>query len=81
MAIELRPNDPVYFKLDTKVQLEQRASCHAVKLEGRLGWQDSMVGGMRLTPPHDKSGLTWHHPHEMLLNSIKHGFKAMINDD
>ena len=40
-----------------------------------------MVDGMRLAPPHDKSGHTWHHPDEMLFNPTKYGFKAMINDD
>jgi len=46
-----------------------------------VGWQDTMVDGMRLAPPHDKSGHTWHHPDEMLFNLTKYGFKAMINDD
>jgi len=40
-----------------------------------------MVDWMRLAPPHDKSGHTWHHPDEMLFNLSKYGFKAMINDD
>ena len=80
-VIELRPNDPVYVKMGEKVYLEQCASCHGVNLEGQVGWQDTMVDGMRLAPPHDKSGHTWHHPDEMLFNLTKHGFKAMINDD
>ena len=80
-AIELRPNDPVYVKMGEKVYLEQCASCHGVNLEGQVGWQDTMVDGMRLAPPHDKSGHTWHHPDEMLFNLTKYGFKAMINDD
>ena len=80
-GIELRPNDPVYVKMGEKVYLEQCASCHGVNLEGQVGWQDTMVDGMRLAPPHDKSGHTWHHPDEMLFNLTKYGFKAMINDD
>ena len=80
-AIELRPNDPVYVKMGEKVYLEQCASCHGVNLEGQVGWQDTMVDGMRLAPPHNKSGHTWHHPDEMLFNLTKYGFKAMINDD
>ena len=40
-----------------------------------------MVDWMRLAPPHDKSGHTWHHPDAMLLNLTKYGFKAMIHDD
>ena len=31
-AIELRPNDPVYVKMEEKVCLEQCTSCHAVNL-------------------------------------------------
>ena len=50
-AIELRPNDPVYVKMGEKVYLEQCASCHGVNLEGQMGWQDTMVDGMRLAPP------------------------------
>ena len=80
-VVELRPNDPVYVKMGEKVYLEQCASCHGVNLEGQEGWRDTMVDGMRLAPPHDKSGHTWHHPDEMLFNLTKHGFKAMINDD
>ena len=80
-GIELRPNDPVYVKMGERVYLEQCASCHGVNLEGQVGWQDTMVDGMRLAPPHDKSGHTWHHPDEMLFNLTKYGFKAMINDD
>ena len=77
----MRPNDPVYVKMGEKVYLEQCASRHGVDLEGQVGWQDTMVDGMRLAPPHDKSGHTWHHPDEMLFNLTKYGFQAMINDD
>ncbi len=80
-GIELRPNDPVYVKTGEKVYLEQCASFHGVNLEGQVGWQDTMVDGMRLAPPHDESGHTWHHPDEMLFNLTKYGFKATINDD
>ena len=46
-----------------------------------MGWQDTMVHGMRLALPHDQSGHTWHHPDEMFFNLSKFGFNAMINDD
>ena len=80
-ATEFRPNDPVYVKMGRKVYLKQCASCHGVNLKGQVGWQGNIVDGMRLAPPHDKSGHTWHHPDEMLFNLTKYGFKAMINDD
>ena len=50
-VIELRPSDAVYVKMGEKVYLEQCASCHGVNLEGQVGWQDTMVDGMRLAPP------------------------------
>ena len=64
-----------------EVYLEKCASCHGVYLKERVGWKDTMVDGMRLAPPHDRSGHTWHHPDEMLFNLTKYGFNAMINDD
>lgn len=76
--IELRPDDPVYVKLGQKIYMDQCASCHGVNLEGQEGWRDKMVDGMRLAPPHDKSGHTWHHPDELLYNLTKYGFEAMI---
>ena len=48
-----------------------------VNLEGQEGWRDKMVDGMRLAPPHDRSGHT-HHPDELLFNLTKYGFEAMI---
>ena len=46
-----------------------------------MGWQDTMVDGIRLAPPREKSGHTWHHLIEMLFNLTKYGLKAIINDD
>ena len=40
-----------------------------------------MVDGMRLAPPHDKSGHTWHHPDALLFKLTKYGFAAMIGSD
>ena len=52
-----------------------------VNLEGQAGWRDKMVDGMRLAPPHDKSGHTWHHPGALLFKLTKYGFAAMISSD
>jgi mono/diheme cytochrome c family protein len=79
--VELRPADPVYVKLGEKVYLDQCASCHGVKLEGQDGWRDKLVDGMRLAPPHDRTGHTWHHPDDLLFTLTKYGFKAMIGRD
>ena len=78
---ELRPEDPVYVQLGKKVYQNHCASCHGVNLEGQGGWRDRKVDGMRLAPPHDKSGHTWHHPDELLYKLTKYGFKAMIGED
>ena len=77
----MRSNDPVYVKMSKKVYLQQCAICHGVNLEGQSSWQDTMIDGMRLAPPHNKSGHTWHHHDELLLNLTKCGFKVMINHD
>ena len=61
-----------------KVYLEQCASCHGVNLEGQNGWQDTMVNGMRLAPPHDKSGHTWHHSDQYLFLMTKYGIEELI---
>jgi mono/diheme cytochrome c family protein len=79
--VELRPNDPVYVKLGQKIYIDQCASCHGVNLEGQDGWRDKMVDGMRLAPPHDESGHTWHHPDALLFKLTKYGFAAMISSD
>ena len=76
--VELRPDDPVYVKLGKKIYMDQCASCHGVNLEGQAGWRDKMVDGMRLAPPHDKSGHTWHHPDEYLFTMTKYGIEKII---
>ena len=80
-TLELKPNDAVYVKMGKKVYVEQCASCHGVNLEGQDGWRNTKLDGMRLAPPHDKSGHTWHHADEVLFNLTKYGFKAMISED
>ena len=79
--VELRPDDPVYVKLGQKIYRDQCASCHGLNLEGQVGWRDTKVDGMRLAPPHDKSGHTWHHPDELLYKLTKYGFEAMIGSE
>ena len=79
--VELRPDDPVYVKLGEKIYMDQCASCHGVNLEGQAGWRDKTVDGMRLAPPHDKLGHTWHHPDALLYKLTKYGFAAMIGSD
>ena len=58
--------------------MDQYANCHGVNLEGQAGWRDKIVDGMRLTPPHDKTGHTWQHPDALLykLNNAMENSKG-----
>jgi len=76
--IRLDPNDAQLVSLGKTVYIQNCASCHGVNLEGQKGWQDAKVNGMRLAPPHDKSGHTWHHPDIMLFQITKYGLEAII---
>ena len=46
------------------------ASCHGENLEGVPDWKIVQPDGKLLSPPHDSSGHTWHHPDEILLSVI-----------
>ena len=48
------------------------AACHGLKGEGQPDWKVP-VGGVYPAPPHDKSGHTWHHPDQVLLEVIARG--------
>ena len=37
---------------------DQCASCHGINLQGQEGWQDELVDGLRLAPPHNEKGHT-----------------------
>ena len=52
-----------------------------MNLGGQAGWRDKTVDGMRLTPPHDKTGHIWHHPDALLYKPTKYEFAAMIGSD
>ena len=67
--------------LGKKIYVDQCANYHGVAPEGQAGWRDKMVDDMRLVPPHDKSGHTWHHPDALLFKLTKYGFAAMIGND
>lgn len=48
------------------------AACHGPKGEGQPDWKYP-VNGVYPAPPHDKSGHTWHHPDQVLLEVIAKG--------
>ena len=76
--IKFKPNDALYVKLGKTLYDENCASCHGINLEGQEGWRDQMVDGMRLAPPHDETGHTWHHADELLFKITKYGYEALL---
>ncbi len=56
------------------------ASCHGLNLEGQSGWQSATEDGTYPAPPHDETGHTWHHGDTMLLDYIRRGGQAVLDD-
>ena len=76
--ISLPYKDRAAIKLGQTIYKDNCASCHGINLEGQVGWQTEIVDGLRLAPPHDETGHTWHHPDELLYNMTKYGFEEML---
>jgi mono/diheme cytochrome c family protein len=49
------------------------SACHGPDGEGQPNWKIPDENGIRLAPPHDSSGHTWHHPDSLLLDIIANG--------
>ena len=56
------------------------ASCHGLNLEGQSDWQSANEDGTYPAPPHDETGHTWHHGDTMLLDYIRRGGQAVLDD-
>ena len=56
------------------------ASCHGANLEGVPDWKIIQPDGKLLSPPHDSSGHTWHHPDDLLLSVLADGGDPSITD-
>jgi mono/diheme cytochrome c family protein len=56
------------------------ASCHGANLEGQPDWQSAKEDGTYPAPPHDETGHTWHHGDAMLLDYIRRGGQAVLDD-
>jgi len=80
-TIELKADDATMLARGKIVYQRECAACHGVNLEGQDGWRDKTVYRMRLAPPHDKSGHTWHHPDALLFQLTKYGLSAIIGRD
>lgn len=62
------------------VYAENCASCHGGNLEGQPDWQSARADGTYPAPPHDETGHTWHHGDAMLLDYIRRGGQAVLDD-
>jgi mono/diheme cytochrome c family protein len=52
------------------------AACHGVRGEGQSNWKIPDASGKLPAPPHDKTGHTWHHPDQILLDIVDRGGAA-----
>lgn len=68
-----RAPDPAQLAAGGKIYAEHCASCHGARLEGQPEWRKRLPNGRFPAPPHDDSGHTWHHPHQVLFGITKHG--------
>lgn len=60
--------------------LRQCASCHGAQLEGQPDWRSPRPDGTWPAPPHSVEGHTWHHPDAMLLDYVRRGGQAVLDD-
>ena len=49
------------------------AACHGINMQGQPNWRQRMPNGRLPAPPHDKTGHTWHHPDDLLVDMVKNG--------
>ena len=49
------------------------AACHGFNGEGQPDWRVRRPDGSFLSPPHDSSGHTWHHPDGVLYGIVRDG--------
>jgi mono/diheme cytochrome c family protein len=62
------------------IYAERCAVCHGANLEGQPDWQSANADGLYPAPPHDENGHTWHHGDAMLLDYIRRGGQAVLDD-
>ena len=64
---------PAEIALGETVYAENCASCHGVDLEGEAQWKIQNEDDSFRSPPHSADGHTWHHPDNVLIQSIEEG--------
>jgi mono/diheme cytochrome c family protein len=75
------PDNTQQVALGLTVYQKYCASCHGAKLEGQPNWRMRKPDGKLPTPPHDKSGHSWHHPDEQLFLLTKKGLRPPLAPD
>ena len=68
--------DRGHVRLGRQVYQATCAVCHGANAEGAINWMTPDTQGNQLSPPHDDSGHTWHHPDEVLFGITKNGLVA-----
>lgn len=79
--ITLFPENKIILASGKLIYNDQCASCHGINLQGQEGWQDELVDGLRLAPPHNEEGHTWHHTDYHLFMLTKYGIEEFLNMD
>ena len=59
---------------------EHCAACHGAQLERQPDWPIMREDGVMPAPPHDETGHTWHHDDAMLIDYIRRGGQAVLDD-
>ena len=66
--------------LGRSVYAQTCAICHGATLQGQPNWREGNPDGTYPAPPHDQTGHTWHHGDAMLLDYIRRGGQAVLDD-
>jgi mono/diheme cytochrome c family protein len=65
--------DTKKIKSGRQLYLKNCTVCHGIYAEGAPDWQKRNPDGTFPAPPLNGTGHAWHHPHEALVDTIKHG--------
>ena len=73
---------PAVIELGQRVYAENCSACHGANLEGQPGfdWREKNADGTFPAPPHDETGLTWHHADTLLFNYTANGGQVFLGD-
>jgi S-disulfanyl-L-cysteine oxidoreductase SoxD len=67
------PDNAQLVERGSAIYAQTCAECHGDKLQGQPDWRVKNPDGTLPAPPHDETGHTWHHPDNLLFDTIKYG--------